>query len=40
MPAAHILVIENDRAVQQLIALNLGMAYPCKNNTMQYAASP
>lgn len=26
MPAAHILVIENDRAVQQLIALNLGMA--------------
>jgi two-component system phosphate regulon response regulator PhoB len=26
MPAAHILVIENDAAVQQLIALNLGMA--------------
>lgn len=26
MPAAHILVIENDRATQQLIALNLGMA--------------
>ena len=26
MPAAHILVIENDRAIQQLIALNLGMA--------------
>ncbi|MET0319217.1 MAG: response regulator [Duganella sp.] len=26
MPDAHILVIENDAAVQQLIALNLGMA--------------
>ena len=26
MPAAHILVIENDSATQQLIALNLGMA--------------